>query len=43
MANNDSLDTKNVPEHLDASLCDYTFERNESNFNAEAIGIYVTN
>ena len=39
VANNVSLNTEDMPEDLDASFYHYTFERNESSFNAETIGI----
>ena len=39
VANNVSLNTEDMPEDLDASFYHYTFERNESSFNAETIGM----
>ena len=39
VANNDSLNTEDMPKDLDASFYNCMFERNESSFNAETIGI----
>ena len=39
VANNDSLNTEDMPEDLDTSFYDCTLEKSESNFNAEVIGM----
>ena len=39
MANDDNLNIEVMPEDLDYSFYDYMLERNESSFDAEAIGL----
>ena len=41
VANNDNLNTADIPEDLDDSFYDYMLERNKSSFDAEAIGVSV--
>ena len=39
MANNDNLNTEDMPGDLDASFYDYMLKMRESSFDAEAIGV----